>query len=71
MKELFYRPLFLFFLFILFFFILNIFILPILDNVTVLSSFVTMYTFWAIIIIFLFFISRTLVEDEPDRDENV
>jgi len=71
MKRLLYRPLFLFLLFILFFLILNIFVLPLLDNISVVGSFFTMYSFWFIMIVFLYLISRTLLDNESPRDEDV
>lgn len=71
MRHLFYKPIFLLFIFILFFLILNIFILSLLDNISVLNGFFTMYIFWFVLIIFLFFISRTLLKDELNKENDV
>jgi hypothetical protein len=65
------RPIFYLFIFIFFFTTLNIFILILLDNISVVSSFFTMYLFWFLMIIVLFIISRNLSKIQFDEDNDV
>lgn len=65
------RPIFYFFIFIFFFTTLNIFILILLDNISVVNSFFTMYLFWFLMIFILFIISRKLSKMHTDEDNDV
>jgi len=68
MYNLFQKPLFLILIFILFTIILNLYILQLLDKVSVVSSFFIVYSFWVLMIIFLFIISRTITKIKIDED---
>ena len=65
------RPIFYLFIFIFFFTTLNVFILILLDNISVVSSFFTMYIFWFLMIVVLFIISRNLSKIKYDEDNDV
>jgi positive regulator of sigma E activity len=60
---------FLIFLFILFFTILNMVIFPLININTIKNSFSIIFSFWFIMIVLLFFISR--VYNKEDKEEHV
>ncbi|NQY94658.1 MAG: hypothetical protein HRT43_10860 [Campylobacteraceae bacterium] len=70
MYRLFRRPTFLIFLFILAVLLLNIFLMPLVDNISPLHGFMTLYIFWFILIILSFLISRTLTKTSIDLEKD-
>jgi len=60
---------FLIFLFILFFTILNMVIFPLININTIKNSFSIIFSFWFIMIVLLFFISR--MYNKEDKEEHV
>jgi len=60
---------FLIFLFILFFTLLNMVVFPLINSNTIKNSFTIIFSFWFIMIVLLFFISR--VYNKEDKEEHV
>jgi len=73
MYRLFRRSTFLIFIFILACLVLDIFLLPVVDTLSALNGFITLYLFWFVLIILSFFISRSLNKTNYDleKDESV
>ncbi|GEM_PF-3331209 len=70
MYRLFRRSTFLIFIFILAWLLLNIFLMPLVDNISPLNGFITLYVFWFILIILSFFISRSLNKTNLDLEKD-
>jgi len=73
MHRLFQKSNFLIFLFLLSCFLLTIFIVPLLDNLSTLNAFITVYFFWFLLLIISFLISRSLNNKnfDTEKDESV
>jgi len=70
MYRLFRRSTFLIFIFILAWLLLNIFLMPLVDNISPLNGFITLYVFWFILIVLSFFISRSLNKTNLDLEKD-